>query len=132
MVTYTTKTLMLSLCLALVGMNRAYAVDINFQEHLIITDNWAWFSQQAYASDIDGDGNLDAVSCSRLNGGPVWWFENSGGSSPSFTAHLMDRNLDCRAIFAVDVDGEGDEDVLSASALEASRCAGMRMMELHC
>ena len=44
----------------------------------------------------------------------IAWYENDG--SQSFTEHVISTNADgARSVYAVDVDGDGDIDVLSAS-----------------
>ena len=66
-------------------------------------------------SDFDGDGDLDVLSASYSDG-KVAWYENDGGSPPIFTEHVISTNAALAAfVFATDVDGDGDTDVLSAS-----------------
>ena len=42
-------------------------------------------AEDVYIADIDGDGDLDIVSAS-LNDDTIAWYENDGGSNPSFSA----------------------------------------------
>ena len=64
---------------------------------------------------MDGDGDLDVVSAS-LNDDKIAWYENLGGSGGSFTTHVITTSADgAYSVFAVDMDGDGDVDVLSAS-----------------
>jgi hypothetical protein len=74
-----------------------------------------------YAADIDGDGRLDVVTSSFLDD-KVAWFRNGGGSPVAFTEHVVftasgsgaSPGGQPRWAHAVDVDGDGRVDVLSA------------------
>ncbi len=69
-----------------------------------------------YATDLDGDGMVDVLSASCFND-KIAWYRNGGGSPPSWMAHTISTVADCaQSVFAVDVDGDGRVDVLSASA----------------
>jgi len=84
-----------------------------FTGHVITTNaDGAW---SVYAADVDGDGDVDVLSASELDD-KIAWYENSGGSPPAFTSHIIAITADqARSVYAVDVDGDGDVDVLSAS-----------------
>jgi len=65
------------------------------------------------AADLDGDGDLDVVSASRLDD-TIAWYENDG--SETFTARDITTTADgARYVSIADLDGDGDLDVLSAS-----------------
>jgi hypothetical protein len=69
--------------------------------------------RSVFAADIDGDGDLDAVSGDRLDN-RIRWHRNDGGS---WTTATIDSNADAaRSVFAADIDRDGDVDVLSASS----------------
>lgn len=73
------------------------------------------------AGDLDGDGDLDLLSAASLSD-TVFWYENlgvlSGGltfGSPQVIATAVDGVI---SLFAADLDGDGDLDVVSASELD--------------
>ena len=69
-----------------------------------------------YAVDMDNDGDIDLVSGGSGDAGIGWvsWFENNGNES--FTARTIATSNDGKtSVYAIDVDSDGDMDVLSAS-----------------
>ncbi|MBN1579575.1 MAG: VCBS repeat-containing protein [Anaerolineae bacterium] len=84
-----------------------------FTSHIITTG--ADLVISVYAADLDGDSDMDVLSASRYDD-TIAWYENSGGPSPVFTAHAITTEADgARAVYAADVDRDGDIDVLGAS-----------------
>ena len=68
-----------------------------------------------YAKDMDNDGDLDILSASA-NDDKIAWYESNGAADPSFTARTIATSADGAAsVFAADLDGDGDQDVISAS-----------------
>ena len=68
-----------------------------------------------YAKDLDNDGDMDIMSASA-NDDKIAWYENNGAADPSFTTRTIATSADGAAsVFAADLDGDGDQDVLSAS-----------------
>ena len=68
-----------------------------------------------YAIDMDGDGDTDVLSASIYDD-TVAWYENLDGSGGSFSTHVITTSADgARSVFAIDMDGDDDVDVLSAS-----------------
>ncbi|AWI24974.1 T9SS type A sorting domain-containing protein [Flavobacterium pallidum] len=72
-----------------------------------------------YPADMDGDGDKDIVGVSAMGGGSfdaVIWYENGNGLG-NFTAEHNVSTLDIHghAIFAADIDNDGDMDVLTAA-----------------
>lgn len=61
--------------------------------------------------DIDGDGDIDAVTCAK-DSYTAAWFENDGKGN--FTTHHIYENQAAYDIRLVDMDGDGDLDVLIA------------------
>ena len=71
-----------------------------------------------FATDVDGDGDIDVVSAS-VNDDKVAWYENTDGAG-TFGPQQVISMLAAGAwsVFAMDVDGDGDADVLSASPFD--------------
>jgi hypothetical protein len=59
-----------------------------------------------FASDVDGDGLVDAMSaCCGEN--KVAWYRNEGGSPPTWTINTITTGAMCAAsLFSIDIDGE--------------------------
>ncbi len=71
----------------------------------------------AEAADLDGDGRVDLVA-SSFNDDSVRWYRNQGGQPATFLESLIDNAIDgANRVHAVDLDGDGDVDVLSAAEL---------------
>ena len=69
-----------------------------------------------FAVDIDGDGDMDIVSASA-NDNTIAWYENDGNANPTWTKAVIDTNaVNAKSVFAADMDGDGDMDILSASS----------------
>src|SRR5207247_2393678 len=68
-----------------------------------------------FAADVDGDGDTDALSASLVDS-RIAWYENNGASPPTWTARTISTAAIAASwVFAADLDGDGDTDVLSAS-----------------
>ncbi|MBW2388219.1 MAG: VCBS repeat-containing protein, partial [Deltaproteobacteria bacterium] len=95
----------------------ALGVDVPFGAQQVLTS--AFTSASAvHAADLDGDGDLDAVAAA-FTGDTVLWLENDGSSPPAFTPRVISATANgARAVFAADLDGDGDIDVLSASSVD--------------
>lgn len=63
-------------------------------------------------ADLNGDGHLDAVTCGKEADGVAKWYESDGAGN--FTPHLIGTDQGSYDTRAVDMDGDGDLDVLIA------------------
>lgn len=71
-----------------------------------------------YVADIDGDTDLDVV-VADITDDQVLWLENAAGDGSSWLQRLVVPTIDSPdAVSAVDMDGDGDQDVLVASFLD--------------
>jgi hypothetical protein len=108
------KTKILLLLVGVIFVN-TYS-QIGFQE-LIITTN-ADGAVSVYATDIDGDGDMDVLSASSLDD-KIAWYENTDGQGSFGAQQIITTNADWAfSVYATDIDGDGDMDVFSASSLD--------------
>jgi len=70
--------------------------------------------ESVFAADIDGDGDMDALSASSvLDDYRVAWYENDGMGNFSFQRIIGNPQYGADLVFAADLDGDGDMDVIS-------------------
>ena len=70
-------------------------------------------AENVFAVDLDGDGDMDAVSASDADN-TIAWHENDG--SQSFQRHVISSQaFAAHGLFAQDMDGDGDMDVLATA-----------------
>ena len=68
------------------------------------------------ATDLDGDGDLDVLSASE-NDDKIAWYENTDGLGTFGPQQAITTLANgARSVFVADIDGDGDQDVLSASS----------------
>lgn len=92
-------------------------VNAQFGEQIIISENVLGASNVC-VGDIDGDGDIDVISASR-NGDKVVWHENTNGLGNFDIEHIVSDNLnEPNSLFVVDIDGDGDLDIVTASAVD--------------
>jgi len=86
----------------------------NFGSQQIITTG-AERALSVYSVDIDGDGDMDVLSASA-NDDKIAWYENTDGKGNFGSQQIITTNADLAwSVYAADIDGDGDMDVLSAS-----------------
>ena len=71
-------------------------------------------ASSVYATDLDGDGDVDVLSASQFDN-TIAWYENLGGGSFGPSQAITTSVTFARSVYATDLDGDGDADVLSAS-----------------
>ena len=87
----------------------------NFGNGNIITTN-AKNVRSIYVVDLDNDGDGDVLSASSLDN-KIAWHENLGSGIIDTTPKIITVNaLYARSVYSVDIDMDGDMDVLSASS----------------
>ena len=85
-----------------------------FGRQLVITETAQW-AQAVFATDLDGDGDVDVLSASGVDD-KIAWYENTDGTGTFGPQRVITTEADdARSVFAADLDGDGDIDVLSAS-----------------
>ena len=89
--------------------------DPTFTEVVITTS--ADGAKSVFAADVDSDGDIDVIIASA-NDDKVAIFVNDGLDPPSFKELVVTAAADgSTSVFAIDIDGDGDIDILSASEL---------------
>ncbi len=86
-----------------------------FSEEIVIIQSLANGATSVYTADLDGDGDMDVLSASFADN-KIAWYENTDGQG-SFGAQqvITTSAVGARSVYAADLDGDGDMDVLSAS-----------------
>ena len=75
-------------------------------------------ANSVFGIDLDGDGDIDVISASLWDD-TIAWHENLDGSGGSWSYHVISTAADgANSVYGIDVDGDGDADVLSASAYD--------------
>jgi hypothetical protein len=72
-------------------------------------------AMQVFAAKIDEDNYPDIVA-SATTADEIKWWKNDGGNTPGFTPYTIQSGFDMPyEVYAADVDGDGDNDVLAAA-----------------
>eukprot|EP00055_Hartaetosiga_balthica_P004552 m.12075 g.12075 ORF g.12075 m.12075 type:complete len:636 (+) comp3950_c0_seq1:203-2110(+) len=71
-----------------------------------------------FAIDMDGDGDVDVVTINSSDNSNMAWYENlDGKGSFSSTLHVIQAGVTGgSSVFAIDIDGDGDADVVSSTS----------------
>ncbi|MDP8286992.1 MAG: T9SS type A sorting domain-containing protein [Candidatus Electryonea clarkiae] len=73
-------------------------------------------ANSVYAADLDGDGDLDVLGSAEIAHDISWWENDGTPDVGDWTEHAIDADfLDAKSVYAADIDGDGDIDVLGAS-----------------
>ncbi len=84
----------------------------NFTKHVITTALESIYS--IYASDFNGDGFMDIVGSSEITGEVGWWKNDGNENFTKFIISADTRFWDASDVYAVDMDGDTDIDILGA------------------
>ena len=88
----------------------------NFERDQYITLQ-AVGAENVYAADLDRDGDLDVVLASSnyqfYSQGNITWYENKGKGKFGEQQFIV-QTTSAQAVYTADLDGDGDQDVLSA------------------
>ena len=100
--------------LSLEQLERREVLSVTFAGHVTISDEvddtWS-----LHAADVDGDGDIDVLSASRLDN-KVAWYENTDGKGAFGKQETIGTaDVDYSAAHAADIDGDGDIDILLAT-----------------
>jgi len=88
-----------------------YTLHLVFTKHIISSDFGA--AQSVYATDVDGDSDVDVLGAANGSDGISWW-QNDG--SQNFTGYYIGGGADhTTSVYAADVDGDGNMDALGAT-----------------
>ncbi len=80
-----------------------------------VIDGELSLARTVYASDMDGDNDIDVLGAIRGDDVIVWW-ENADGAGTLWSEHTIAGDFDgANSVFAADVDGDGDNDVLGTA-----------------
>lgn len=90
------------------------------QQQVIMPSVGAEGFMSVYAADLDGDGDVDVLSASIYDD-RIAWYENTDGQGHFADQQMLTTVADgASSVYAEDLDGDGDLDVLSASSYKAS------------
>ncbi len=74
--------------------------------------------------DIDKDGDIDVVGAAALDNAINWW-ENTDGEGTDWKTHTVDDQFERPSfVTAVDIDKDGDHDVIAGSLMESESLLG--------
>ena len=87
--------------------------EVTFNSSTITTQ--ANGASSVYAADLDNDGDMDVLSAA-FNDDKIAWYENTDGQGTFSSQKTITTQADgASSVYAADIDGDGDMDVLSAS-----------------
>lgn len=89
----------------------------NFDAQQVIS-SMAYGAHSVFSSDLDGDGDKDILSASTYDDKIAWYENMDGHGNFRIQEIIIDTADGARSVFTADLDGDGDQDVLSASSYD--------------
>jgi hypothetical protein len=105
---------------SIIYVEGANSINIYWEKHVI--DDAFDYAFGVHAADVDLDGDCDILGAAQEGDFIAWW-RNDGENPLSWTKLIIDDNFDgATSVFAVDIDGDADIDVIG-SAWQANEIA---------
>ena len=101
---------------ARIGWRRNLSGPAQYSEFIPILDGNLFTADEVHAFDMDGDGDLDVLSCTADN--LISWFENTDGNGSFGPQQIVGNVNNPRTVYALDVDSDDDLDVVAHSDLD--------------
>ena len=92
----------------------------NFDQHQVVTP--ARWAASVFASDVDGDGDLDALA--SLDGDLIW-SENGDAEGAFASPQVISDGVGGWWVYATDIDGDRDMDVFSTKSGKIVWCENL-------
>ena len=87
-----------------------------FLQHIVVSNSFPNVtSSSVYAADFDGDGDPDVLESYHNSAFKIVWYENIDGLGTFGAGQIIQNGDKTNTIFAGDIDGDGDLDVVAAS-----------------
>ncbi len=103
-----------------------------FGDPRVITKTAAFIARSVHAGDVDGDGDLDVFSVtsfSNYEGKGVAWYENTDGKGTFGSQRVITTTA--TLAYGVDLDADGDLDVLYASNIRSGGIGNNTQIEWY-
>ena len=83
------------------------------------------FAFEAFAADLDGDGDVDVAATAWAKGDRVVWFENRGDPRDQWTMHVVKEKWNAaNQVIVADLDGDKRPDIAATADSGSSRVVG--------
>ena len=87
-----------------------------FTREILGTAGEANGARDVFVIDVDGDGYQDIIGASSSDDTIAWYRQTQSGNVSTFTRNIITSVADnVQSVFAIDLDGDGDVDILSGN-----------------